>query len=104
LTRVYASTSLLHADAALLARLVPDGCGLRGVHTRYTQVGVTAHGRTALLRVTATMPATVLICHGVRAGRAAALGPAALRLRLVRTAAGVRIADQRVEPGDAAGG
>lgn len=98
LAHVYLAGALLRADTALLTKLVPHGCGLVGARTRYTQVQVTGSGRSATLRVVATLPPSRLVCSGVPAGQAAAVGPAVLRLRLVRTAAGVRIADQQVVP------
>ncbi len=95
LRRVYTPGPLLRADTRLLDRLVPEGCVLVGVRTTYT--GARAHpaGRSVILTVSARLAPSRLICSGrVRAG-AAGTGPVALRVELVRTADGPRIAAQR---------
>lgn len=95
LKRVYLPGPLLTADTALLLRLVPLGCGLVGATTRYTGARVQAlTGGGATLTVLATLPPSRLECPGAAARRAYGVGPAAMRLRLVRTTAGARIAAQ----------
>ncbi|HET8582917.1 MAG TPA: protein kinase [Jatrophihabitans sp.] len=95
LRRVYLPGPLLTADTALLTRIVPTGCGLAGVRTRYTAVHATENGSRAVLTATATLPASRLVCGGRQGGTAPGAGPTALRLELVRTADGPRIAAQR---------
>ncbi len=96
LSRVYLSGPLLRADAALLARLVPQGCGLTGARTRYAQVRAEQHGARTVVVVRASLPAAALICAGRLRAVTSAVGPATLRLELVATARGPRIATQRV--------
>ncbi len=92
LRQVYADPHLFHADAGLLIRLVPSGCLLSGVHTRYAGMQVAAHGADAIVTTTATLRPSLLICHGRRQARAPGVGPVRLRVQLVRTPSGVRIA------------
>jgi hypothetical protein len=94
LHQVYVPGPLLTADTALLTRIVPPGCGLRGVRTGYSKVRSTAAGARIVLTVTATLPTSDLVCAGHRRGRAAGAGPTTLRLELTHTAAGLRIAGQ----------
>jgi hypothetical protein len=96
LRRVYLPGPLLRADAALLARLVPAGCGLVGAHTRYASLHVTGQRTRAVVVATASLPATRVVCAGHVRARAKPVRPARLRLQLTRTAGGVRIARQRV--------
>lgn len=95
LRRVYGAGPLLAADVALLRRLVPPGCGLDGVRTRYRDVRAEPAGRPIELRVTATLAPSTLRCGGRARGRAPGLGPVVLRLQLVRTRAGPRIVGLR---------
>ncbi len=94
LRRVYRPGPLLTADTALLARLVPTGCGLAGARTRYTSVRVAAkRGRVTVL-ATATLPPSQLVCGGRVRATAPGAGPSRLRIDLVRTGDGVRIAGE----------
>lgn len=92
LSRVYVPGPLLDADTDLLTRLVPSGCRLLGVHTRYQDVRVSAHITSARITARASLPASTLTCPGRAPRQARAAGPAILRVRLSRTPAGVRIA------------
>jgi eukaryotic-like serine/threonine-protein kinase len=96
LQAVYLPGGLLAADAALLARLVPVGCGLSGVRTRYSQVHATTSGGHVVLTATAVLSSSQLVCGGQRRAIAPGAGPTRLRLELARTPNGLRIADQRV--------
>lgn len=97
LRQVYADPDLLDADSALLQRLVPPGCSLRGARTVYTAVRVAPSAQGALVTARAAIPATSLACRGVRAQPVAAVPASAVRIGLVRTAAGPRIAS--LDPG-----
>lgn len=94
---VYQPGPLLVADTRLLGRLVPDGCALVGVHTRYTTAHVQSAGRQIILTVVATLAPSRLVCGERERAGAAGAGPTALRIELVRTAVGVRIAAQQRE-------
>jgi hypothetical protein len=97
LARVYVPGGLLVADRALLAQLVPPGCGLRGAHTRYEAVAAAARrGDRAAITATATLATSQLVCAGRVRATAPGAGPTRLRLELVRTPAGWRIATQTV--------
>jgi hypothetical protein len=85
----------LRADTALLTRLVPAGCGLSGARTRYAAVRAAPRGRRIVVSATARLAASQLVCHGRAAGAAPSAGPTRLRLELLRTAAGLRIAALR---------
>lgn len=95
LRRVYLPGGLLRADVGLLARLVPVGCRLLGVRTRYTALDVHRHGSRSTVSALATLGASRLICGRQLRGRAAG-ARSRLRIVLVRTAAGTRIAHERV--------
>ncbi|MBE7186818.1 serine/threonine-protein kinase [Jatrophihabitans endophyticus] len=96
LNRVYVVGSLRTADAAALARLVPRGCGLRGVHTDYRSVSARTDGATAVLTARASLPASRLVCAGRVVRTAPAVAPTRLRITLVREAGGaVLIAAER---------
>ncbi|SHG57744.1 Serine/threonine protein kinase [Jatrophihabitans endophyticus] len=95
LAGVYRATTLRADDAALLRLLVPAGCGLAGVLTRYDRLRIAASPDRALVTARARIPATTLRCAKRPARRAAPVGPTAIRLELVRTAAGPRVAAQR---------
>ena len=95
LRAVYASSSLLRADTALLLRIVPTGCGLRGVRTTYRDVQVTEGADRAVVTVRASLPASTLSCSGTAGGRAAGVRPVHLQLTLVGPATVARIAEQR---------
>jgi hypothetical protein len=101
LTQVYASPALLAADTAQLASTVPAGCGLIGVRTGYRSpelaapVGSAPAGSVAVT-VTATLSPATLSCAGVVRSRTRPTGPTPLRLLLVDSGAGWRIASQRL--------
>ena len=96
LAGVYASSQLLARDRAQLLAIVPPGCELKGVSTRYSHVVVTSRSaRGMTLRANATLPPSRLVCGGTPSGRAPGLGPARLQVRIVRLGAQYRIADQR---------
>jgi hypothetical protein len=89
---VYEPGSLLQQDTALLAKLVPAGCALEGVHTTYGTVSVIAGRRdTYEVSVRAALSPSVLVCNGVAKGRAPGSGPTALRIVLVRKGSGYLI-------------
>jgi hypothetical protein len=96
LRRVYVPGALLRADTALLARLVPAGCGLTGARTTYSALHVGRHAGRYTVTVTASLAASRLVCHGTVRGNAPRAGPARLRLELADTSDGPRIAAQRV--------
>jgi hypothetical protein len=95
LRQVYVPGPLLRSDAAYLARAVPAGCGLRGARTRYGAVRVAARRPQVVLVVTASLPRSELYCTGRAPRPAAGVTATRLRLELVRTSSGLRIADQR---------
>jgi hypothetical protein len=94
LARVYPPGRLRAADVAALARLVPPGCGLAGVRTRYRQLHLVARDGGAVITVGATIAASRLSCPG-RATRTAPGAHARLRIVLAQTSAGVRIVGER---------
>jgi hypothetical protein len=94
LRQVYVPGPLLAADSALLSRIVPVGCGLAGARTAYSGLRAVPRDGGALVTVTARLAPSRLICSGRLRGTAAGAGPARLRLELVPTADGVRIAAQ----------
>jgi hypothetical protein len=95
LRQVYLPGPLLTADSALLTRLVPTGCGLAGARTTYSGVRAATRGQAVVLTVTARLSPSRLLCSGQQRATAPGAGPTVLRLELVRTAAGLRIAAQR---------
>ncbi|MFN2561863.1 MAG: serine/threonine-protein kinase [Jatrophihabitans sp.] len=95
LKQVYAPGPLLAADSALLSRIVPAGCGLAGARTTYSGLRAVPTNRGAVVTVNARLASSRLMCAGRLRGTAAGAGPAVLRLELVGTADGVRIAGQR---------
>jgi hypothetical protein len=99
LRRVYADGPLLAADIAQLTRLVPAGCVLTGVRTRYERVSATGRAGRVTVTATATLHPSKLVCAGHDRGVAPGAGPARLALDLVRTADGYRIAGQRALAG-----
>jgi hypothetical protein len=99
LRRVYADASLAATDIAQLTRLVPSGCGLRGVRTQYADVRVTVAGARATVLVRATLPPSQLVCGGSVRATLPGAGPTRLRVELVRTSGGVRVAGQTLVAG-----
>jgi hypothetical protein len=89
LTGVYQSADLRAKDGALIDRIVPAGCGLYGVHTRYSAVAITARApNQIILTAKAALQPSTLECSGRPSGRAAGTGPVALQIVLVRTSSG----------------
>jgi hypothetical protein len=95
LGRVYVRGPLLTADSAQLARIVPAGCGLAGVRTRFAHLRVIDGGGRAVVIAVATLPSSRLVCRGHSPASAPGAGPTKLRIELIRTAAGVRISSER---------
>jgi hypothetical protein len=96
LADVYASASLLARDRAQLLAIVPAGCVLRGVRTRFSRLVIGARtGDQARLRVRSRVAASILVCGGRPAGRAAGTRAVDLEVVLLRTGSRYRIADQR---------
>jgi hypothetical protein len=82
---VYASAGLLAEDQALLTTIVPPGCGLLGVHTRFRDVVVVARSPGEIrLRVRTRVRASRLVCAGTLTGRSAAGPVIVVRMYLVR--------------------
>jgi hypothetical protein len=89
LTGVYAPGALLDADTRLLDRLVPSGCGLRGVHTAYGQVAVLQRTpRRTEVSARATLSKSLLVCSGSPRASAAGSGPTTLHITLVAKGSG----------------
>jgi hypothetical protein len=85
LASVYASHALLARDRAQLLAIVPSGCGLHGVHTRFGQVAVVSRSQSgAQVQVAAAVAPSHLVCDGTRSGRAPGTGVVTLRMTLVR--------------------
>lgn len=98
LQRVYVAGPLLAQDTVLLERIVPLGCGLVGVHTRYVGVAARAVRSGLTVEATAILAPSTLTCRGHRSATAAGAGPARLRIMLVRQDNGYRIASQQRRP------
>ncbi|HEX3335687.1 MAG TPA: serine/threonine-protein kinase [Jatrophihabitans sp.] len=96
LGQVYVPGPLLDADAALIERIVPAGCGLVGARTHYGHVRGAVRGASVHVTATAALPPTRLMCGGRTAGMARPVGPTNLHVTLRRTPGGLRIADERV--------
>lgn len=96
LREVYVAGPLLAADTKLLLELVPPGCRLVGVRTTYEQVQVLPATNGATLSTQASLSSSSLQCPHRAARPADGVGPAHIRLRLVATASGRRIAAQQV--------
>jgi hypothetical protein len=86
LTGVYAPGPLLDEDTASLERIVPDGCGLEGVRTTYTDVKVVSQTKTQIqLTAQSTLAPSVLFCNGVAKAKAPGSGPTLLHMTLTRS-------------------
>jgi serine/threonine protein kinase len=96
LAAVYPPGPLLAQDTALVTRMARSGCGLRGMHTTYSDVKPAVSTKAGSLTVTARalLAPSTLVCHSRLAGRAAGAGPATLRIGLVRKGADYLIARQ----------
>lgn len=93
LARVYASPGLLARDRALLLAIVPAGCGLRGVHTRFSAVTVTARSaHRVIVRARGRVGPSALVCGGTARAAAPGSAPETLRITLLPGPGGVRIA------------
>lgn len=97
LGRVYRPGPLLAADAALLGRIVPPGCGLAGARTSYSGVQVREQRGRITVLATATLPPSQLVCGGRARATLPGAGPSRLRIDLVRTRAGPRIAGESLD-------
>jgi eukaryotic-like serine/threonine-protein kinase len=97
LKQVYVAGPLLAQDVQTMARAVPPGCALVGLHTRYVNVksAASSGGRVVISAVAMLSPAT-LICGGARTATSPGRGPTPLRIELVTTDGGYRISSQRV--------
>jgi hypothetical protein len=99
LAAVYASANLLARDRAQLLAIVPTGCGLQGLHTRFSRLALTsASADRARLRVTATLAPAGLVCAGTASGATPAARPTALVVDLVRVGTTYRIAAASTDP------
>jgi hypothetical protein len=97
LAHVYAAPELLDQDTRQLNALVPVGCQLVGLHTRYDQVAVLAQTPGRLeMRAVATLSAAEVRCSGLARVHTAPAGPSVLTLVLTADAGGYRISSQRV--------
>jgi hypothetical protein len=96
LAEVYASPVLLRRDRDQLERIVPAGCGLRGVRTSFAALRVTAAstGRVAVQAQSALRP-SLLVCGAAPTARAPGTAAAPVRIELVEHDGRYRIADQR---------
>jgi hypothetical protein len=93
LAQVYAAPALLRQDAATLLALTAPGCGITGLHTAYERPQVTVRGAgRAVVTVSARVAPSVLSCPGNPARPVAGTVPTTLRIELVRTRHGPRIA------------
>ena len=82
---VYASAGMLAEDRALLTTIVPPGCGLFGMHTRFRDVVVVARSTGEIrLRVRTQVGASRLVCSGTLTGRSATGPVTMVRIYLVR--------------------
>lgn len=91
LRAVYASAALRRQDERTLDRLVPPGCALTGVRTRYADVHAKRVDDGILVAARAALQPSTLRCGGRARGVAPATTAVALRILLVRTRAGPRI-------------
>jgi hypothetical protein len=105
LTAVYASPTLLGRDRAQLLSIVPAGCRLLGVRTRFSQlVFASASAIRVRLRVRTTITASRLVCSGAAGGSTPGAAPTTLLLDLVRSDSSYRIAAATATTGDAGRG
>ncbi|MDT4938933.1 MAG: eukaryotic-like serine/threonine-protein kinase [Pseudonocardiales bacterium] len=96
LTGVYPPGALLDEDTRLLAKLVPEACGLEGVHTTYDQVTVVGHAAGRIdLTTRATLAPSVLVCSGKATAQAPGSAPAVLHITLVWRGHGYLVGDIR---------
>jgi hypothetical protein len=87
LGQVYGSARLLQQDRDQLLRLVPAGCGLLGVSTRYAEpVHLIVEQNRTEATVSATLRTTVLRCPGQQDRQLPAVGSTRIQLVLARSA------------------
>jgi len=96
LRSVYASPALAATDVGQLHRLVPTGCGLRGVRTTYRALRVAVGRDRATFVVSAVLDASQLVCGGQVRATLPGAGPTRLRIVLVGPPARPRIVRQEV--------
>lgn len=102
LNGVYGVPGLLEQDTQQLTELVPPGCGVTGLRTRYRVLSAsrspTATSADALhVSVTASLGAGSVVCGGSVHGRTRAAGPVRLRLVIEGGRAGYRIVSERAD-------
>jgi hypothetical protein len=95
LQRVYQPGPLLRSDVSTLLRIVPAGCRLTGLRSRFADAVVHPGAAGVAVTVTATLTRSRLVCGERLRGTAAGSAPARLRFVLARTSAGVRIVAER---------
>lgn len=98
LDQVYVAGPLRAADSASLRRLVPVGCGLVGVRTDYRDVAAGASDPgSGPVTITArvTLPPSHLVCAGRGMRAVSGLGPARVRVTLIRRGGTTLIASER---------
>lgn len=95
LSHVYVPGQLLNRDRAQLLRLVPAGCGLTGALTTYELRDVHSVASRSVVIVTASLPATRLVCAGNARVAAPPTPRTRLRIELTQTADGPRISAER---------
>ncbi len=89
---VYASTSLRDQDAQLIDKLIPEGCGLLGVRTTYSDIHpVSMVPTTVVLTARASLAASTLECGSITSATAPAVPSTGLRITLVRGGGGYLI-------------
>jgi len=93
---VYASPSLAATDVGQLRRLVPAGCGLRGVRTSYRALRISGGPDRATLVVAATLAPSQLVCNGQVRATLPGAGPTRLRIVVVGPPGRPRIVRQEV--------
>jgi hypothetical protein len=85
LTSVYTSRALRARDRAQLLAIVPRGCGLHGVRTRFSQIAVLSHSTDVVrVRLASKVAPSRLICAGTVTAQASGTGVITLRVTLVR--------------------
>jgi eukaryotic-like serine/threonine-protein kinase len=95
LAKVYSSPALVAADTKLLETIIPPGCRLVGVRTRYSDVQVTQRDDRAVVLADATLTPSRLRCPGRPDRIAPGAGPTPLRFELRHDKQGVRIVAER---------
>jgi hypothetical protein len=94
LSRVYTADSLRRQDAALIARIVPAGCGLFGVHTRFDAARAAPTPAGLEMTVMAWLGPSTLRCAATVRGHAPGTGPVRLHIVLLRSGGGYLIAQE----------